>query len=148
MKANELMIGDWVRIANVESNLAMYRDAMVRVCEIYKFDDYEKIKVRVGGNTYKVEVSEELEPIPLTPEILEKNGMNLFNRKTNSLMEECKHSDIFEEDDNYRVELSLDYDGSIRWTINGDEYTIMPLDYVHQLQHALRLCGIEKEIKL
>lgn len=137
MKANklsckDLMIGDWVynthnqqneQVAEIGSGLVM-----LAYNGLFEYD--------------------EIEPIPLTPEILEKNGMHLYNRKTNSLMEECNHSGIFEEDDDYRVELSLGYDGIIRWTINGDEYTIMPLDYVHQLQQALRLCGIEKEIIL
>ena len=137
MKANELsykdlMVGDWVYNTNNKKP--------EQVCEIL-----ERMVMLAYNDLYNYD---EIEPIPITPEILEKNGMHLYNRKTNNLMEECNHSDVFEEDDNYRVELSLDYDGSIRWTINGDEYTIMPLNYVHQLQHALRLCGITREIIL
>ena len=134
------MIGDWVYSAFTISELP---------CKI------TCLKLHEGGyttiettNVIGVTDITSLSPIPLTPEILEKNGMHLYNRKTNNLMEECNHSDCFEEDEDYKVELSLDYNGKIRWTINGDEYTIMPLDYVHQLQHALRLCGIEKEIEL
>jgi hypothetical protein len=63
-------------------------------------------------------------------------------------MEESRHFGCFEEDEDFLLELSLGYDGKILWTINGDEYTIMPLDYVHQLQHALRLCDVPKEITL
>ena len=133
MKANEnLMVGDWVKFKGSD----LYHQVKVVSNKSIKFDNQKWF------------AKSSVEPIPLTPEILEKNGMHLYNRKTNNLMEECNHSDVFEEDDNYRVELSLDYDGSIRWTINGDEDTIMPFDYVHQLQQALRLCEIEKEIIL
>jgi hypothetical protein len=168
MKANELMIGDWVTgIADDKLFPSKYVGKSIP-CKVEGFS-YEPIvqpsytekgigidlrpqiglMVRVANNFgYMYFDAEKLSPIPLTPEILEKNGMHLYNRKTNRLMERCNHSDCFKEDENFTVELSLDNDGKIRWTINGDEYTIMPLDYVHQLQHALRLCGIKKEITL
>ena len=158
MKANEiedgkvLMIGDFV-IGCIETDIvgeATYK-ILCKVTDINHYGDVRCEALKPFPNELDWQDGDDfswIEPIPLTSEILERNGMHLYNRKTNSLMEECNHSDIFEEDDDYRVELSLDYDGSIRWTINGDEYTIMPLDYVHQLQHALRLCGIEKTIEL
>lgn len=145
MKVEELMIGDWVRIANVESNLAMYRDARVRVCEIYKFNDYEKINVRVGGNTYKVEVSEELEPIPLTPDILEKNGFRV-------VYEGELHTSYFQDIDRFHAEIKVDKVGiyqhlSMRDGL-GDIVEVVECKYVHQLQHILRFLGIQKDIKL
>lgn len=141
MKANELMIGDLVDFYHPyepEKKIVTRH----RVTEIFECG-----LVGISNHPNPVH-ADHIEPIPLTPEILEKNGMHLYNRRTNSLMERCNHSDCFKEDENFRVELSLDNDGKIRWTINGDEYTMMPLDYVHQLQHALRLCGINKEITL
>ena len=138
MKTEELVIGDWV-----------YSTFSKLPCKVTYLKLHESGYASVETtNVEGVKDITSLSPIPLTPEILEKNGMHLYNRKTNSLMEECNHSDCFEEDEDYRVELSLDYDGKIRWTINGDEYTIMPLDYVHQLQHALRLFDVPKEITL
>ncbi len=90
----------------------------------------------------------ECQPIPLTADILNKNGMHLSNRKTNSYLERCNNCGFFEEDKYFHAELSLDFNGKIRWSTNCDEYTIIPLDYVHELQHALKLCGINKEIIL
>ena len=133
MKAEELMIGDWVKMFNVAYIVSAINKNGVRFEQQNGF----------SGGAYDA-----IEPIPLTPEILEKNGMHLYNRKTNRLMEECNHSDCFIEDEDNRVELSLDNNGKIRWSINSDEYTIIPLDYVHQLQHALRLCSINKQIEL
>ena len=73
------------------------------------------------------------EPIPLTREILVKNGFD-FERHA------------FPEDEHFALEIYID-DG-VRWTVNCYEYDILLLEYVHQLQHALKLCGIEKEITL
>ena len=122
MNTSELMIGDWVKFNN--SDLA------------------HKV-IAIAGKSIKVDKvhwysANKFRPIPLTPEILEKNGLNLIHGEPN----------CFDEDRCYRVELTLGTDGTIRWTINISEYEILPLSYVHQLQHVLRLCGIEKEIVL
>ena len=79
---------------------------------------------------------EEIEPIPLTKDILEKNGVEDFD---------CFFH--FPEDDCLWLELNWEEDG-LKWTVNCNEYDILPLDYVHELQYALRLCGIDKEIVL
>ena len=71
-------------------------------------------------------------PIPLTPEILEANGFELL-RDTWYFNQEGKPILIRFADD-YIVII-----------INGDKVP-MKLRYVHELQHALRLCGIKKEI--
>ena len=105
MNANELMLGDWVK----------YHGVPVRVVEIS-----EKSVGFMSGGAYDIDKPENLMPIPLTPEILEKNGFSrngldiaLFDRK------------------------------------GGDDFVgASNLQYVHELQHALRLCGIEKEIVL
>jgi hypothetical protein len=80
---------------------------------------------------YTVIAFSELEPIPLTPEILEKNG--------------------FIKERLYCHGTPLQYcvlvDGL--WIdISGENYFEGKLEYVHQLQHTIRLCGIEKEITL
>lgn len=77
-----------------------------------------------------------LRPIPLTREILEKNGMKF---RTNV--------GWFAEDDEYFLEISTKGD-NVYWTINDWEYSLLKLNYVHELQHALKLCRIEKEIVL
>lgn len=83
---------------------------------------------------------EDVQPIPLTPEILEKNGY--ICRGGLWVIPEVKRLDLglfaIGIDDGCGVGLCI---------MPGGEITYF-CDSVHQLQHALRLCGIEKEIVL
>ena len=135
MKANELMLGDWV---------------------VYRGDAEYTNPVRIEGmdiltNALITEDREDvgfdgIEPIPLTAEILEKNKMREFEHRNpgqgDNLIKKWWHKDGSYYVSLYRV---------------GDEYTytvgnsitrVCRIKYIHQLQHALRLCGIEKEIEL
>lgn len=80
---------------------------------------------------------EDIFPIPLTPEILENNGFHEEWDEDIKLM--VCDSIIVEIGNNYKL------------YTDGKMYlhrVLAPLYYVHQLQHALRLCNIEKEIIL
>lgn len=80
---------------------------------------------------------DEIEPIPLTLEILEKNGWR--SRLDGS--------------GEFYLEKPLVDDVIVTKTItvfqmNHGSFCGLSIHYVHELQHALRLCGIEKEITL
>lgn len=128
MKANDLMIGDWVAFRGRPYQYTAQDIATMAECE-------EK------------GIATDTTPIPITPEILEKNG---FERT------DCGGGAIiytFSDDDEYYALAIDEYTDSI-WRV---EYTncempfplvrIMVL-FVHELQHALRLFGVEKEIEL
>lgn len=132
MKANELMIGDWVynihnrqneQVEEIGSGLVMlsYND-------LYEYD--------------------EIEPIPLTHEILEKNG---FTKSTPPPGIHAKCYELDNKKDRYNLTIA-DYNKYKRLLLNVDsedsECFNIKCDYVHELQHALRLCKIEKEIEL
>lgn len=94
----------------------------------------ENIKHKDGYEYgYCYSYPDEIYPIPLTSEILEKNRWG----KNDIFM-------IFNEDPN--AELSWTNRCGACLYKNG--YHICDCNYVHQLQHALKLCGIEKEIIL
>ena len=127
LKASDLMIGDWVAYEN--------DFVQVRQLGIWGEDrdgnDYPAVCVgKPKGIGLLVERSE-IAPIPLTPEILEKNGFS-----------EYYHEDVLSY-----AQSCGDVIGIHIYGTNGlmEE---MYFKYVHELQHALRLCGIEKEIKL
>lgn len=85
----------------------------------------------LGLKTQKAEIT----PIPLTLEILEKNG---FERS--EVFVEWK----YENDNVYMIYKPFPY-----LKIQTEECTVaFPCQYVHELQRALRFCKIEKEIIL
>ena len=122
MKAEELMIGDWIYLPSIISD----DKYPVRVLEIH--DDC--VRYYCGGKKM-LAMYKHIEPIPLTPGILEKNG---FIRHVYGFS--LQH---------FKLQGNLGEDNIVYFTITvyGKEIRV---DYVHQLQHALRLCEIEKEI--
>ena len=110
MKAEELMVGDWV------------------------LDSYTNRPMRIEGiNGGNPRFGQDLEPIPLTPEILEKIGFTnegFFAKLVIDIRKICCDSKNISILTGEHVDLAI------------------PCFYVHELQHALRLCGIDKEIVL
>ena len=155
MRTQELMVGDWVRIG--KSNLCIPQGTIVKIRAI---DDLNSLTLQSGkkleGSVHCQPIEETafsggiwvdfLEPIPLTGEILEKNGFvkcedgawSLFQYKENG---ENALSQIYWSADPLYLEISS-------YTSQTGEFNRMGVRYVHELQHALRLCGISKEIEL
>ena len=125
MDVNDLMLGDWVM------------NACGTPRKVYELVQ-DQVTYELEGGGLNTTHCNQLYPIPLTEEILVKNGWDFRDRQ---YAIECK------EDEQGIVELSRDKDGYY-WSINWDEYLIIRIHYVHELQHILRLCGIEKEIEL
>ena len=134
IQKEQLSIGDWVTTRKWHENPFQ----LTRINEDNKFF-YGK-----SGDTYVGPfLIEELEPIPLTAEILQKNGFGFVkNGNTESVWNGWW---IYKG-----LELAtacLDKEGNWPCFINIYDSNIK-CEYVHQLQHALRICGIEKEIEL
>lgn len=124
MKATDLMIGDWFVTKKA-------KEMPMRIISIDKFI-YGKTADGIKIGPF---FAEEVVPMPLTTEILLKNGFPSDD-----------WIGSFPEDENYDVEIAIGEGNRITWSINFDEYTIKELKYVHELQHAMNLFGIEKEI--
>ena len=132
MKATELMIGDWV----------VYNGDVDYINPI-KIDGMD-IATGMCVTTDRDDVGfDGVWPIPLTAEILEKNGF-VYKEAEETCATDTFHlwwldGSIFTlDDDSWWRSVK---DDKLRVKFGG-----FPLEYVHQLQHALRLCGIEKEI--
>ena len=138
MKANELMIGDWVQGFLPDTNskvVGILNDVQIAI---------------IGGGAYMELDVDDLQPILLTPEILEKNGFENDFYENESVADyvkvrlegyslKCKANgwdNALVTWCNGHLEVVTDFNGEVRTDI----------DYIHQLQHALRLCGIDKEI--
>lgn len=122
LHAEDLMIGDWVCF-----------DGDTEHTNPVQIDGISTEEACVDGDWYDV-----WEPIPITAEILEKN-FPMQNPLTKSKW--VKWCD-FEDKNGFYFEIDTpdnQCDGPI---LNMD------FKYVHQLQHALNLLGIEKQIAL
>lgn len=123
MKANELMIGDWYAFRGHPYKCTASDIASIAECE-------EK------------GVPTDISEIPLTPEILEKNGL-----KPDTVEDAYKYA--YKKDDVSIVECYANAGGRFRGIFSfGETRLRITLRFVHELQHALRLCGIEKTIEI
>ena len=129
MKAEELMIDDWVY--NNESN--QYQRVWLL--------DYDNV-ILDGYYSYDYD---DIEPIPLTPEILKKNGWTYNDEDEKFSPQTWVDGGLMlqdADDGGYRIVVTSDYDDE---DTNNTPFVIL---YVHELQHALKLRRIEKEIVL
>ena len=128
MEANELMIGDWVR-----TNLG-------HIIQVESITE-DEINLEWNGNeSYGGINIKEVESIPLTPEILEKIG---FETRPNIgyIIDDWDGTQIIYGSWDHNLRIIKNYKTCL------DIETFDDIA-VHELQHALRLCEIEKEIEL
>lgn len=134
MEAKELMQFDWVCLEN---------DPTPRQVDFIRTGE-------VGLYWNKIVTPPYINPIPLTPEILEKNGF-----VANKHVYPYPYYEYINTKDKLKVGLAFSRGNRTSykepWVYIDSEYVFvehLPCIYVHQLQHALRLCGIKKEIEL
>jgi len=129
MKASELMIGDWVIVDHCSSRL---EPCYGQVTGIDK--DGEDVHTTEG----MVDASL-LKPVPLTPEILERNGFEA-ERNVGYVYNDWNETEVIFDTFDHRLRILYRRDV----VLDIEEWDFP----VHMLQHALRLCGVDKEIKL
>lgn len=127
MKETDLMIGDWVN-----SDFGIFQ-----IKEI--FDDCVRDD---RGNDYEFDC---ISPILLTGEILKNNG---FKHLDISSPKDTINRFVWRySTDSQNIDLSYN-----KWTkdymLESFRIHVFPIIYVHELQHALRIGKIEKEIEL
>lgn len=138
IKISALSVGDWVRYDRGT-------DA-VQIMGIYVRNNQECV---VMSDSYYpdgvIGFVENIKPIPLTPEILDKNGFVCAQKNyDNGKMWDWWCDNIlvrkFADEDFYRFIVEF----------KSKHYTTMMVfgKHTHQLQHALRLAGVEKKIEV
>ena len=118
MIKEELMVGDWV--------MNTHNRKPEQVCEIR-----EHMVMLDYNDLYDYD---EIEPIPLTDAILKANGFDYHHKNFAALSYEHP----------FQLEMMEwpDENGIGLWMVRG----LLKIRYVHELQHALRLCGVDKEL--
>lgn len=145
MKAAELQIGDWV----------MYEDHpyQIRQLGIYDEDrdgnDYPAVCIGKPQGIGLIVERNEISPISITPEILLGNGFERDETHISTDLELVMDGVdifiiIFDDGD-----IVVDIEKNLKDDVAGaNRLHHCEIKYVHQLQQAMRLCGIDKEIKL
>lgn len=166
MEANKLMVGDLMRVNRI--GLCIRKGTVVQVRGI---DGDNKIEERgLFGAAHCRPLDEDqfdggiwldyLDPIPITPEILEKNGFIEDEKTEFGKVYHLLVPTGFEKN-SYTIQVTLfkepicgvnvlfkcwgwipPYNGGI------NDIHLCGIGFIHEMQHALRLCGIEKEIVL
>lgn len=149
MKATELMLGDWVKCTDPR-------------CEGHQVDLIDNGNEEVGLDG-EIDNFENIIPIPITPEILEKNGIKLFSTYTHPYRDgEWEEGELEEAMKHYPMYVYQTLNPNITFVIrpNEQELKVCSSNYktrvekkeevifVHELQHALLICGIEKDVVL
>ena len=136
MKANKLMVGDYVMCQSIKEKYA-------RITEIYlTLDEKPKrmVALNARGARYCVPI-ESIEPIPLKRIHLTKNGF----RATNAEDTEFVYRDGYE----VKVMIEEDLVDAIFLSIEFAERNMWKeIEYVNELQQAMRIMGCDKEIEI
>lgn len=141
LKISDLSVGDWVQ--DMDGNY-------VKVAGIWQGCNFNyQVDILRDGRIGTI-VPCNIHPIPITAEILEKNGFEF---------EKASRWYICELEDKTRINVWIGRNNEGRIEVSkpdlfDDGYHFKYADIevlniaVHQLQHALRLAGVDKEINL
>ncbi|MEE1070103.1 MAG: hypothetical protein U0K81_06495 [Paludibacteraceae bacterium] len=137
IKISDLSVGDWVQDKN-----GIY----AKVLGIENWSNGYFLNIELHGVNVGVTPLTSAHPIPITAEMLEANGWKKGQRgEFYHYLQLDKNSTLYvhASTNGWRMEITYDAAGILRTT------HLMPnVVSIHQLQHALRLAGVEKEINL
>ena len=151
IKVTELMINDWVSIN--DSNYKVKDIKKDGVIKLYEDTQWGECEIELNSDYLEMFV----EPIELTEEILHNNGFkNDVIEQKSIIVEGASNFSVIliSEDNRITVDNIDEYLNSFnKWHIHVDTEDMRTLctaeiTYVHEFQHLLKLCGIEKEIVL
>ncbi len=138
MKTTDFMVGDWVFVNDTPRKIQAIDgvdDEIMADDELYTFCQD------------RVHSEDDIQPVPLTPKILEKNGFKSYGESW-YLPDDIKVMvgfymykttvSVKKGDDIFQKEIRCSYRAC------AEERGM----HVHTLQHALRLCGIKHDIIL
>lgn len=154
MKLKDLMVGDWVhsKLHNVDTVIIDVEGKVLK--DQPELEYTESVSVWLSSKAcWERHYLGEIEPIPLTEKILTDSG---FIRLENGVYTNIYALNVSGESDKedcfyFSVNGKMENPDSIKIMFVPYSRTfwldlIIRSCYVHELQHILRLCGIEKEI--
>lgn len=155
IKAEDIQIGDFLR---VNKDVCIKKNTIVKVMCIDGDNRFEEME----GSASCVDVNDKymrfrggvwcdyLDPIPLTDEIIEKNGFKNIKERIDN---ECdSFSSLFELNEDVVLGKHEDLYEVCHEKWNGDwdvydHHPVFLIRHLHELQHTIKLLRIEKEIE-
>lgn len=150
LKISDLSVGDWVNVMTEKLTSLVFCEEI----EITRGYIHSKIKgireegfiaVETADSRYTLVDIGCIGPIPITAEILEKNGWSNDGMYAFLRIDEHRHLEYYYHEHRLRKW----YCGVDEWQNHAkvNDITFAAHCYsVHQFQHALRLAGVDKEI--
>ncbi len=155
IKAEDLRIGDLVRVS--KTGCMIPQDAMCKVVAIDSENFFEEMNLKGCATLIELEVNhcnvsvgmwcKYIDPIPLTPEILEKNGFEVIDPR------KCYNKPIGAQKRFLSRYLSIEYRPTewkvfMQYDTLIDHVLLRSVNYVHELQHILWVLGEDANIKI
>lgn len=138
MKQNKYIPGDWVRY--IGNNSLKY----VQIWQVR-----ENFLFLESG--YGIVDFSEVEPIPLTPEILEKSGWKNDGIGYDYQLKDKLYLLVEYKDKKHKVIYSVEVYNNVSpasYDVGQDDFYLMTISYVHELQHLLFGLGLDSDFKL
>lgn len=147
MKVEELMIGDWVKYLGRQwrvIDIATTSHYPITLGEDY----FEKCDDNGTRFLNKQEI-EQVDPIQITSELLYQNGIELVDVGDNGPSTPPKHRNRYEK---YFIHTKWK-DTHLWFDRTTKKYHLSnmgeaKIEYVHELQHALRLCRVDLDLNV
>lgn len=153
LRAEDLMVGDYLTFTDVQNDSHCPK---LKVVVIYGATNEILASVDGDPTLDRIDINDELCGIPLTPEILEKNGfkksdedlcvryvsVSNIEKRLQTVIEFSFYGECVSADTLFKCWADPESCDGV------NDIHICDLKYVHQLQHALRLCKIDKTIEL
>ena len=130
VRATEIMVGDWLWYQGQFNAFPLKVEQVTKRKVGYHADPHE-------NRMYYLRLHE-VQPIPITPEILERNG---FEKVQNLLVLQW-------ENGVYPSMIFVEYNPENYCLFINDMMFPKPIRFLHELHHILMDCDIEKEITL
>lgn len=127
MKINEICIGDKVKASSRR-----------RIYTVVEISDKGQVMLKSNTGYHDMNISD-LRPIKLSPYILEKNGFETW--PCGDLIT-CWKAVGKDGDDDLEVDFEKGKYIKVKFDIVGMYISTQKIQYVHQLQHLMRLCGL------
>lgn len=138
LKINDLSVGDWVefhRTKGIYIALPLFEKANARVIGTHRGAE---VSLLVDGKREFIAMPlSAILPIPITPEILDKNGFEVYDDTARLKLDRPYALWLFKVQEGWDLHLP-----------SREQHINLRIEHIHQLQHALRLAGVEKEIEL